>query len=184
MVLSRPPRASSAPVTSGGVHLTETIASPGVFSGYAWNDVAITLWFDAVALEDVAVFERGCQRLVEQCPEGVSSVHIMVPGGKAMPTSEARAELTRVLREYSRFSAAVAVVIPGTGFWAGALRSLVTALSVVARTAIKPQICANYAEVCEWLPEVHRQRTGVELDPNELLEALRQAERSGLQAVA
>jgi hypothetical protein len=184
MALTRPSRAPAATVTSGGVQVTPTTTIPGVFSAYAWKNVAITLWFGPPAFEDVATFERGCQKRVAECPDGISSVHIMVPGGKSMPTPETREELTRVLREYSQFSAAVAVVIPGTGFWTSALRALVTALSVLAKTAIKPQICANHAEVCDWLPGVHLERTGVQLNPKELLEALQQAERAGMQAVA
>lgn len=184
MALSLAPRAPTAPVASGGVHVTPSITIPGVCSAYAWKNISIALWFGPLALEEVPIFERACQQRVEQCPEGLSSVHIMVPGGKSMPTPETRAELTRVLREYAQSATAVAVVIPGSGFWTSALRGLITAISVLARTPIKPQICSNFADVCDWLPRMHLERTGVHLDPKELLEALHQAERAGMQAVA
>jgi hypothetical protein len=185
MSLTRPPRASSAPIAKGGIQLTPSTTIRGIYAAYMWNNVAISLWFAAPAFEDIAAFEQGCRERIARCPEGLSGIHILVPGSNEMPSPETRDELARILREYSQQSAAVVVVIPGNGFWTGSLRGLVTTLSVLADSAVKPQICSNYDEVCEWLPAIHRARTGVELDPKELLEALKQAEReAALQAVA
>lgn len=185
MVSSRTPRAFVAPATGDGVEVTPSTTIPGIYAAYVWKNVAISLWFGAPAFEDVATYEQGCRERYDQCPHGLSTIHIMVPGGTSMPTTETRSELARVLHEYSQLAAAAAVVIPGTGFWTGALRGLVTTLSVLAETAVKPQICSNYDEVCEWLPAIHEAKTGVALDPAELLAALKRAEQeAALQAVA
>lgn len=154
---------------------SETVA--GVYASYAWLNVAIIIWFGPATIESVAVFERGCKAGRELFPQGMSSIHIMVPGGRSLPSSEARSELIRVFREYAPQSAANAVIIPGTGFWAGAMRSLITALCVLARTTTSPHVFADASEVSEWLPPVHFARTGVQLNPHRLSEVLQQISR-------
>jgi hypothetical protein len=170
---------------SGGIHLALSTTIPGVYTAYTWKNISIALWFGPPAsLDDVATFERACQRRAEASPHGFSTVHIMVRGGKSMPTPEVRAELSRIFRHYSQFAAGVVVVIPGKGFWASAIRGLVTALTLISQTDVKPQICETYGEVAEWLPGVHAERTGVQVDSRELLGALSAVELAGLQSVS
>jgi len=176
--------ADQATATASALGLTLASAVDRVYTSYVWKNVVIVVWFDAATVESILVFERSCQERAQKHPQGMSSVHIMVPGGKSLPTAEARAELSRVMREYAQYSAATAVVIPGTGFWASALRGMITAVSMLARTSANPRICGDFAAVAAWLPEVHEQRTGVRISANELVSALQSAERSGLAAVA
>jgi hypothetical protein len=177
-------RLDGATDASSALQITPLTTLPGVYSAYLWKNVAITLWFGPPAMDDVATYERGCRARAEEFPGGVSSVHIMLPGGRALPSPEVRVELRRVIQTYSYVSAGIAIVIPGVGFWASALRGLVTALSVLGKTDIKPQICGGYAEVAAWLPEVHRERTGVQLDSGELLSVLQKAELAALALAA
>jgi hypothetical protein len=166
---------SGAPASA--VHVFELSAVPGVYSSYLWKNVAFIVWFAPATLESLAVFETGIKSLTERHPEGLSSVHIMVPGGKSLPTAEARAELARLMREYATLSSHVAVVIPGSGFWASALRGVVTALAMLSPRDKKPHICGTLPEVALWLPDPHRARTGVRVEPEQLLAALRYVER-------
>lgn len=169
---SRPPLPSVERTT---VELAPYGTAAGVFSAYGWRNVAITLWFGPATVESVKAFEDICQRCVDAFPAGGASVHIMIPGGKSLPSAEARSELARVFSKYAAYSATTAVVIPGTGFWAGALRSLVTAFSLVAQLANKPQVFADIHAVSEWLPASHTERTGIAVTSRELLAALRVA---------
>jgi hypothetical protein len=155
---------------------------PGTFAAYLWKNVVIATWFRPLSMAELPQFEAGCKARCAEHPEGMSVINIMVPGGKSMPTAEARAELGRIMREYEAFSAEVAVIIPGDGFWASALRGLITALSMLA-PRYRLRIAGNFLEVAEYLPEPHRQRTGVTIDPKELLRALRWVE-SQVSAVA
>ena len=158
--------------------LTPLTRIPGVISAYMWKNVAIALWFGPLSVADVPAFEAGCKVNTKQHPEGVSMINIMIPGAKSLPTAEARQELGRIMREYQSSSAEVVVVIPGAGFWPSAVRGLVTALSMLA-PRYRLHIAGNFLEVAEYLPEPHRARTGVELDPKELLRALRWVESQG-----
>lgn len=163
--------------------LTPLTLIPGVISAYMWKNVAIALWFGPLSLADAPAFEAGCKLNTEQHPEGVSMINIMVPGGKSLPTAEARQELGRIMREYQGSSAEVVVVIPGAGFWASAVRGLITALTMLA-PRYRVHIVGSFLEVAELLPSPHRARTGVELDPKELLRALRWVESQGNAAAA
>lgn len=163
------------------VELATYGTAPGVYVAYGWRNVAITLWFGPATVESVSAFEAICQRCVDTFPGGGSSVHIMVPGGKSLPSAEARSELARVFSKYAIYSAANAVVIPGAGFWAGALRSLVTAFTIVAQLASKPHIFADIHAASEWLPASHTERTGIAVTSRELLAALRVAVASAHQ---
>jgi hypothetical protein len=173
---------SGAPLPA--VHVFELNAFQGVYSSYIWKNVAFIVWFAPATLESLATLEKGIESLTERHPEGLSSVHIMVPGGKSLPTVEARAELARLMREYPALSSLVAVVIPGSGFWASALRGVVTALAMLSPRGKKPYICGTLREVVLWLPDLHCEQTGVRIDPEQLLAALRHVERDATAAAA
>lgn len=173
-----PPETLQAPPA-----LTEALVIPGVYASYLWKNVAIALWFGPLSPADIPAFEAGCKAQGAQHPEGLSLVNIMVPGGKSMPTAEAREELGRIMREYRAASAEVVVVIPGAGFWASALRGLITAIAMLAPN-YHLHIAGNFVEVAEYLPGPHLARTGVALDPKELLRALRWVESQGNAAAA
>jgi hypothetical protein len=159
-------------------------AFPGVHSSYLWKNVAITLWFGPATVESLPVYEQGCKRFCEKYPGGVSSVHIMVPGGSSMPTAEARAELSRIIRSFGHHTVGVGVIIPGSGFWASALRSMVTALAMLAPRGFGLQIFGDHETLSEWLAPLHSARTSVPVQPAELRWALDAALRSGTRAAA
>jgi hypothetical protein len=175
---------SDAPQSFQGMPaITPSLILPGVYSAYMWKNVAIALWFGPLSLADIPAFEAGCKARCQEHPEGLSMVNIMVPGGKSMPSGEAREELGRIMREYEAHSAEVFVVIQGAGFWASALRGLTTAVSMLA-PRYRLHIAANFVQVAELLPEPHRARTGVEIDPKELLRAIRWVESQCKAAAA
>lgn len=151
-------------------------AVDGVYSAYRYRNVTITFWFGAATMESLISFERGANEARALQPEGLSIVNIMVPGGRSMPSAEVRQKLGQIAATYAAHTAAVAVVIPGTGFWASALRGLVTAISMFVPRGYNLEIFGSFQEVAAWLPPVHAARTGVSIDGRELLRAMRAAE--------
>jgi hypothetical protein len=159
-------------------------AVPGIFSSYMWTDVAFTLWFGAATMESLAVFEEACKQCIANHPGRMSSVHMIVPGRSVLPSAEARAALARLTTDYADSTAAIAVVIPGAGFWASAIRGLVTAIRMLGSREYELKMFATIDEVVGWLPEAHHKCTGVELKPTELLAALREVQRAAESAAA
>jgi len=164
--------------------LTHLNSVPEVYSAYIWKNVVITLWFGAATLESCASLERGTRKQTAEHPEGLSMVNIMVPGSRSLPGAAVRAELARIMREHATHAAAIAVIIPGSGFWASALRSVVVALSMLRPRDMQLSIFDSAPPLAEWLAPLHGARTGVQLAAAELLGVLREAEREAAAARA
>jgi hypothetical protein len=64
----------------------------------------------------------------------------------------------------------------GDGFWASAVRSFVTGLSVLVRGPFELGIFGQLDELAQWLPEIHGSRTGVSMLSSELIQVLRLAQ--------
>jgi hypothetical protein len=179
--------ANAASVVQPGARLrlkqvTAASAFPAVHASYSLENVAITVWYGSATMESLAVFERGCKPFCARYPQGVSTIHIMVPGGTAMPSSDARAELARIVRENAQHAAAAAVLIPSNGFWASALRGMVTAMQLLAPRSMSLQIFAELEPLANWLAPLHTLRTGVALEPSELLQVLKELQPGGTRA--
>ncbi|MET0390851.1 MAG: hypothetical protein ABW321_33065 [Polyangiales bacterium] len=172
------PSRADRPAPESQLQPTLRTVIPGVYSAYVYKNVSILVWFGPMLMEDVATFEQGCQAMCEIHPEGVSSVNIIVPGGRSMPTAEVRSELTKVLARYSPHTAGAAVVIRGDGFWASALRGMIIALSLLLPRRRHFQIFGSLDAAAEWLPALHAEKTGVTIGSDELLTVLQQVERT------
>lgn len=101
-----------------------------------------------------------------------------------MPTAEVRARVGRILRENAEHTVAAATLIPGNGFWASALRSMVTAILMVAPRSMAFRMFGDLESLAEWLAPLHGQGTGLSVQASELHRALRFVHRSALKAAA
>ena len=164
--------------------LTPLGAVAGVYTAYIWKNVTFTFWFGAATLESCATMEEGCRKCAAEHPERLSSINVMIPGGRNMPDAAARAEIVRIVREYGNSTAALAVLIPGSGFWASALRSVTVALSMVRPQGMPMQIFGDTAQLSDWLAPIHSERTGVPLTAAELLSVIQELERALAVTVA
>jgi hypothetical protein len=93
-----------------------------------------------------------------------------VPEGRKppLPTSEARDELLSLMKKFSENVACIGTVLEGSGFWAGAVRSFIVGLRLVAPRTFEMQTYASIAELSEWIVGPHAIRTGVEIDRAQL----------------
>jgi hypothetical protein len=173
-------RVSSAPE----VEVTEVSSFAGVHCAFVWKNVAITVWFGPATMASLAVFEKGCRSNCAQHPEGISSVHILVPGGRSMPSAEARAQVGRIMRENAQSTVAAAALVPGDGFWASALRSMMTAILMLAPRSMAFRMFGDLDQLAQWLGPLHSRATGVVVEPSELLRVLQYVQRSALRAAA
>ena len=164
------PRSAATHVT-----LTQRHGMPGKYAAYLWKNIAIIVWFDGPTLESLRSFERGSQEMIAEHPEGLSSINILVPGGR-LPTPAARRELSRILDAHAPHHAGSAIVMRGDGFFASALRGLLTALQLLQRKTIPQQVFSDYETAVTWLLRLHAVRTTETLDSTELLAALRQVD--------
>jgi hypothetical protein len=162
---------------SAPIELSLLGSEPGCLAVYGWQNLSFVVWLGPANIESVARLDQISLALRERYPQGVSGVHIVVSGQTQLPTAEARAALVRMTNDYGTWLCAIAVVIRGGGFWASAMRSVVTAMRVLGSRAFEMRIHGSIEEVVEWLPERHFKRTGVQITRVELLQVLRQVER-------
>jgi hypothetical protein len=159
---------------------------PGIYTAYIWHNISVMVWRGSSSLTDLKQYERGCEQCRKRFPGGISAIHIIMPMDKQLPSSEVRDEMSRINDLYVDMVVAFAVVIFGGGFWAGAVRGLITALNMklVRKRPFEMRTHANLEGVIEWLPAEHERRTGVKIAPQELLAVLRAAAATATPSAA
>jgi hypothetical protein len=141
----------------------------------AYENVTIIVWH---APPDPAAVERlrhVSERRRKQYPNGISAVHF-IKGQFELPSAPTRDAFVRLVREGEGTLNVLAVIVSGAGFWASAVRSLITSFRVLSRGNFDLGFYASVEELMKLLPEKHRVRTGVTLAPEALARALRRAD--------
>jgi hypothetical protein len=149
--------------------------SPQSLSFWSVDNVALFLWHESITLEVAAGLAELTEPMRERYPTGMSIVHMgNLQIAKLDPAT--RAELARHRERNRRYVAATAVVSLRGGFWASALRSVITGMFVLAKTENEIRINASTEEVLAWLPDANERKTGVAVDREELRRVLTHAE--------
>jgi hypothetical protein len=162
---------------AGLVELEPFGHSPEVFRSFVIQNVVITAWIGTATLSSLASYERLCAQCRERFPRGMSAVQIVSTSRSQLPDTAVRDELTRINSAYSDIVAGCAIVITSQGFLASALRGLVTALMLRLERprGLEIKIHKDFEGAADWLSPLHRQRTGVSIERDALLQALYQA---------
>jgi hypothetical protein len=148
---------------------------PGVHRVTRWKNVVIVAWLGrptAVATRELGTISGRILGVLGD--QKLSYVHL-IPLEVHLPDSETRAALHDITRDYGQYTACVGVIVRGSGFWASALRSLVTSVKVIAPRSVDIRIHADIAELLTWFPAEHAQRTGVTLEPADFVKTLSEA---------
>lgn len=150
-------------------------AEPDAFAFCTWKNVTISVWWlqaTGPAVERANAVARG---VLPTFPDGISSIHI-VKEGALLPDAEGRTALMKLIKDFESDVACAAVVVGGSGFWASALRAAITGVWLAAASPMELKMMGTFEEVAAWLPPKHQVRTGVQLDPGELVQMLAQAD--------
>jgi hypothetical protein len=159
------PQASPPALTSDGVTLLGS--DPGMVSFFAFENITIVVWHGKPNPGSVDQLTRVSERRRKANPHGVSVIHL-VQGQWELPDSATREAFVRLMKDGDGQLAVVSVVIGGSGFWASAVRSLVTGFRVLARGSFDMGLHGEISEVVSWLPARHTARTGVAVKSEQL----------------
>jgi hypothetical protein len=107
------------------------------------------------------------------------SIIQVIPDSTALPTDEAKDLLLKMTEAGGQSLACLVYVMSGEGFWASAMRSYLTSVHWVRHRPFVPRILETIEDVAFWLPSVHRERTGVDVPAQELLEVLTECMNAG-----
>ena len=151
--------------------------APGVHRVWLWQNVFVISWYGKSSAESARALGPITDRIYTQVSyEKFSYVHL-IANKLELPDAATRTALLDLTHEHGPRTACVAVIVSGTGFWASAIRSFVTGIRVLAPRGFDLRMHAAIPELGEWLPEEHERKTGVKLEPSELI---RQIERTQL----
>jgi hypothetical protein len=150
----------------------------GRFRYSRWRNLSIGVWAGQATLAAVQRVGRISQLMVKDYPHGHSNVAFVLDGVPA-PTPEAQGAFSRVFDERNSDLSCTAIVVEGTGFWASSMHSAITGMRLAASGSMRLRLHSTIDEVLKWLPGVHLQRTGVELDPEHMRRVLQTARKLG-----
>jgi hypothetical protein len=160
--------------------------SPGVHRVTGWRNVLIVAWEGRPTAVATRLLGTITERSLEALGAGTKLSYIhLVPVGLGLPDSAGRAALQEITQRHGQQTACVGVIVSGSGFWASAVRGIVTSVQVVAPHSIDLRVHANSAELLSWFPREHELQTGVAIQAAELQRELEQTEawqRASMQA--
>lgn len=146
-----------------------TFAAQGCVMGRS-QDVAICVW--ATDVTPTLVEEYG--KLLDHMAtmhQLFSMIHI-APTARPLPSGEVRSAFARIADQHADRILLTAVMIVGGGFWASAVRSMITSVQVITRRKLNARVCGSTDEVLTWLAPEHSARTGQQLDVPQLRAAI------------
>jgi hypothetical protein len=152
----------------------ETLLTADGLTLHGWRNIQIASWTTQGTVPLVEALAEHSARFHQRHREGVSVVHL-ISRGPALPDAATRERLKTLMEGNSKTLACVAVILDGRGFWASAVRGFLVGLRLVSPRTITMQVFSTSEEVAAWLPEIHLQRTGVQVDANELLQVIEAA---------
>jgi hypothetical protein len=156
----------------GPYNLRLIYSEPGAVTQLALRNVSILVWDVQPTAAVIVRMEAAGEQVRQHAARGTSMIHV-VRAPLQLPNELERAGMVHMMK--SQNVRLVAMVVSQNGFLLSMLRSVVTGLRVLTGGHFDYRICETIEEVAEWLPDVHRERTGVEIEKTQLLHALRDA---------
>jgi hypothetical protein len=145
---------------------------PGAVTELMLRNVLILVWDQQPTAAVIARLEAASEYVRQHAARGTAMIHV-VRAPLQLPNDAERGAMVGMMKSHNVRS--VAMVVTQTGFLLSMLRSVVTGLRVLTGGHFDYRICQSHEEVADWLPDVHRERTGVEIDKTQLLRALGEA---------
>lgn len=133
--------------------------------------LAYQVWLAPADETDATQLGKFAEFLHAKYPTAISTIHLL-RHGTGLPSSGAREQLSVTLKTYGDWFGEVGIVMEGMGFWAGAIRSMLTGLRIAAGGRGRLRLVGSVQEIAEWMVPVHAARTGVNLSRSRIVTAL------------
>jgi hypothetical protein len=146
-------------------------SEPGSHAFYTWQNIMIACWSQRAtgpAIEKIGSLRAAMH---DRHPEGVSVIYLIADGA-GLPTPEARAGVKELMVRFSQHRACLAILVQGGGFWASAMRAVITGVRLLVPLKFAMGVFGKVQELVDWLPERHEGHTGVHVERAQLLSVL------------
>lgn len=146
-----------------------TYAAPGCVMAH-WRGISIVVW----ATQATAMHVHEMVKLTDEIGKTFSrGSNVSLAVNRApLPTYEARRAIHELTRQHEKNIICTATLIEGTGFWASAVRSLVTSLHLVGRWSFELQTFSDIDSLSTWVAPIHARATGTNIEAKELAGAI------------
>ena len=149
--------------------------NPGVMKYGFYKNIGVCVWLGQATRASVSSVQEAVKGLLTRSPEMHSFIHV-INSGVPLPDASARSGMVDLMKRYEARTACAAIVIGGSGFWAGGMRSAVTSLRLLAPRSFEYRLHGRVREVVPWLAQEHSRRSGVNVSQVELSELVDQIE--------
>jgi hypothetical protein len=139
------------------------------------ENVAVVIWFQQPTAASVERLDRRIANLRFGQRQAMTMVHL-VKVRLQVPDDASRTAMLRLMTDND--VKLMVVVLPGGGFVVSMLRSVITGLRVLMGNRFDFRFDESIDSVAASVPKQHRAKTGVEIDPQRLLDLLRAADRA------
>jgi len=136
----------------------------------SWGNLILVAWGIQSSLSLVDELRRLITRVAGEHTK-ISLVHVCI-GALPLPTKEVRGAFASMTHEFADKLSCVGVSIGEEGFWASAVRSVVTHLQSISQRGPKAQLCGSVEEVSTYMARAHVTEAGVLVDARALHQAL------------
>jgi hypothetical protein len=154
----------------------------GEYAFYRWHNVTLCVWLATATLGGVTRLATLDAENAESLPGGVTAIH-WLESGVGLPSAEVRASLRNTAEGHRNHLHCLGVVLNGGGFWASALRSALTGITLLSSRAIPTRFFSEANECAQWVAEKRVARGEKRPDAAALGEMIAQAVASA-KAVA
>lgn len=124
--------------------------SDAVHVSATWNDLLLVCWRKAPTLAALDDVHEATRRLLIAHPDGVGVLGIAQSGMPMIGAAE-RKRAADLLKDFGKTMRFLASVIEGDGFWAGTTRSVMTAITLMARPPCPTKIFSTVTDAAGWM---------------------------------
>ncbi|HEY7954551.1 MAG TPA: hypothetical protein VII38_04625 [Polyangia bacterium] len=132
---------------------TETPAihvSDAIHVNATWHELLLVCWRQSPTLAALDDVHEATRRLLVAHPEGVGVLGIAQSGMPMIGAAE-RGRAADLLKDFGKKMRCLASVIEGEGFWAGTTRSVMTAITLMARPPCPTRIFSTVSDAAGWM---------------------------------
>lgn len=115
----------------------------------SWDQSVIVVWRAPPTMQAFSDLRAIVVEQLQEFPRGLGIFGIVEPGMPLLGAAE-RKVAAELLAQFGPRFRAIATVIQGQGFWAGATQSVMTAISLIARQPCPTRIFDSVDEALAW----------------------------------
>jgi hypothetical protein len=127
---------------------TVTFASEGCVMAY-WHDMVLVAWGIPASLPVLKELRKLMNEVVER--DGKLSMVNITLATTSLPPKDVRDEFVAMAEEMQQYLTHAALWIGETGFWASAVRSLITSVNRLGIRPYKVMLSGSLDEMAEWM---------------------------------